>query len=85
MVHAQLFPGEENSGRLVALLRQQAKALAKDGVGDFDESLAKATPEGVTDDIGDESGDSFVEVAELDSEAFDDSLGIEELIKGFPE
>jgi MinD superfamily P-loop ATPase len=29
MVHAQLFPGEENSGRLVALLRQQAKALAK--------------------------------------------------------
>lgn len=30
MVHAQLFPGEENSGRLVALLRQQAKALAKE-------------------------------------------------------
>lgn len=29
MVHAQLFPGQENSGRLVALLRQQAKALAK--------------------------------------------------------
>jgi len=34
MVHAQLVPGEENSGRLVALLRQQAKALAKDdGLG----------------------------------------------------
>jgi MinD superfamily P-loop ATPase len=34
MVHAQLFPGEENSGRLVALLRQQAKALAEDqGLG----------------------------------------------------
>jgi MinD superfamily P-loop ATPase len=30
MVHAQLFPGEENSGRLVALLRQKAKALSKD-------------------------------------------------------
>jgi len=29
MVHAQLFPGEENSGRLVALLRQKAKELAK--------------------------------------------------------
>ena len=29
MVHAQLFPGQENSGRLVALLRNQAKALAK--------------------------------------------------------
>jgi MinD superfamily P-loop ATPase len=30
MVHAQLFPGEENSGRLVALLRQRAKEMAKD-------------------------------------------------------
>lgn len=29
MVHAQLFPGQENSGRLVALLRQTAKALAQ--------------------------------------------------------
>lgn len=29
MVHAQLFPAEENSGRLVALLRQQARAMAK--------------------------------------------------------
>lgn len=28
MVHAQLFPGEENSGRLVALLRREAKDLA---------------------------------------------------------
>ena len=32
LVHAQLFPGEENSGRLVALLRQKAKELAK-GLG----------------------------------------------------
>jgi MinD superfamily P-loop ATPase len=30
LVHAQLFPGEENSGRLVALLRQKAKTLAKE-------------------------------------------------------
>ncbi len=30
MVHAQLFPGQENSGRLVALLRQEAKALAQE-------------------------------------------------------
>lgn len=29
MVHAQLFPGEENSGRLVMLLKQQARELAK--------------------------------------------------------
>ncbi len=30
MVHAQLHPGEENSGRLVALLRGRAKALAEE-------------------------------------------------------
>jgi MinD superfamily P-loop ATPase len=29
LVHAQLFPGEENSGRLVMVLRQQARELAK--------------------------------------------------------
>lgn len=29
LVHAQLFPGEENSGRLVMLLKQQAQQLAK--------------------------------------------------------
>lgn len=29
MVHAQLYPGEENSGKLVALLRTQAKELAE--------------------------------------------------------
>jgi MinD superfamily P-loop ATPase len=29
MLHAQLFPGEENSGRLVALLRQKAKTMAQ--------------------------------------------------------
>jgi MinD superfamily P-loop ATPase len=29
MIHAQLFPGEENSGRLVALLRQKARDLAE--------------------------------------------------------
>ncbi len=28
MVHAQLFPGQENSGRLVTLLKQQARELA---------------------------------------------------------
>jgi MinD superfamily P-loop ATPase len=28
MIHAQLFPGEENSGRLVALLRKQSRELA---------------------------------------------------------
>jgi MinD superfamily P-loop ATPase len=29
MVHAQLFPAEENSGRLVALLKKEAKSLAE--------------------------------------------------------
>lgn len=29
MVHATLFPGEENSGKLVALVRNQAKVLAR--------------------------------------------------------
>ncbi len=29
-VHAQLFPGEENSGRLVTLLKQEARLLAKE-------------------------------------------------------
>lgn len=29
LVHAQLFPGQENSGRLVALLKREARALAK--------------------------------------------------------
>lgn len=29
MVHAQLFPGEENSGRLVTLLKQKARKIAE--------------------------------------------------------
>lgn len=34
LVHAQLYPGQENSGRLVTLLKQQARQLAKDrGLG----------------------------------------------------
>ncbi|BCS89071.1 ATP-binding protein [Pseudodesulfovibrio sediminis] len=30
LVHAQLFPGEENSGRLVTLLKQKARAIAEE-------------------------------------------------------
>jgi MinD superfamily P-loop ATPase len=30
LVHAQLFPGEENSGRLVTLLKNKARALAQE-------------------------------------------------------
>lgn len=30
MAHAQLFPGEENSGRLVTLLKQQARKMAEE-------------------------------------------------------
>ncbi|MUM76980.1 4Fe-4S dicluster domain-containing protein [Pseudodesulfovibrio sp. F-1] len=34
MVHAQLFPGEENSGRLVTLLKREARAIAEErGLG----------------------------------------------------
>lgn len=35
MIHAQLFPGQENSGRLVALLRQEARSLAQKRGGEF--------------------------------------------------
>lgn len=30
MIHAQLFPGEENSGKLVTLLKNKARALARE-------------------------------------------------------
>ncbi len=42
MVHAQLFPGEENSGRLVTLLKQRAKERAKDE--GFDLILSDGAP-----------------------------------------
>ena len=35
LVHAQLFPGEANSGRLVMVLKQQARKLAKDRGADL--------------------------------------------------
>lgn len=35
MVHAQLFAGQENSGRLVALLRQQARDMAEERGADL--------------------------------------------------
>ena len=35
LVHAQLFPGAANSGRLVMVLKQQAKKLAKDRGADL--------------------------------------------------
>lgn len=35
MIHAQLFPGEENSGRLVSLLKLKAKEVAKANKLDF--------------------------------------------------
>ncbi|QGY39466.1 (4Fe-4S)-binding protein [Pseudodesulfovibrio cashew] len=42
MVHAQLFPGEENSGRLVTLLKQQARQRAE--AGGLDLVLSDGTP-----------------------------------------
>ena len=71
--------------RFVNSLLLQAKALSKDGVGAFDASLAKETPEGVTDDFGDESGDSFVDETELKGEEIDTEMPLEEMVKGFPE
>lgn len=35
LVHAQLFPGEENSGRLVMLLKRKARQLAQSGKEDL--------------------------------------------------
>lgn len=35
MIHAQLFPGEENSGRLVSLLKQQARETARNNALDM--------------------------------------------------
>lgn len=35
MIHAQLFPGEENSGRLVTLLKQRARELAEQAGHDY--------------------------------------------------
>ncbi|MEM9489777.1 MAG: hypothetical protein AAGC55_11565, partial [Myxococcota bacterium] len=64
----------------------QAKALGKaEGIGDFDESQAAVTPDGVTDDFGDESGDSFVEASELEGEQVDKDLPLEDLVQGFPD
>ena len=34
MVHAKLFPGEENSGKLVTMVRHQARLLAEEGKKD---------------------------------------------------
>ena len=42
MVHAALLPGEENSGKLVALVRNQARVLAKDR--GFDMILCDGAP-----------------------------------------
>jgi MinD superfamily P-loop ATPase len=42
MIHAQLFPAEENSGRLVALLRKQAKESAEKNASDL--ILSDGTP-----------------------------------------
>lgn len=42
MVHAQLGPAEENSGRLVTLLRQEAKKLAQES--DYDLILSDGPP-----------------------------------------
>lgn len=42
MIHAQLFPGEENSGRLVTLLKQRAKARAE--AEGFDLILSDGAP-----------------------------------------
>jgi MinD superfamily P-loop ATPase len=35
MVHAALFPGEENSGKLVSIVRERAKKLAEERKSDF--------------------------------------------------
>ena len=63
----------------------EANALADVGLGAFKEEDASVTPEGVTDDNEDVSGDSFLEAGELDTEDDSDKWPIEKLVEGFPE
>jgi N-acetylmuramoyl-L-alanine amidase len=53
--------------------------------GAFDQRDADNPPEGVTDDIGDVSGESFVDESELVEHDLGHDLGLEDLVQGFPE
>lgn len=63
----------------------EATLLADTGRNAFKASEAKAPPAGVTDDIGDESGESFVDESELIEEDQGEDLPIQVLVEGFPE
>ncbi|HET6610532.1 MAG TPA: N-acetylmuramoyl-L-alanine amidase [Kofleriaceae bacterium] len=63
----------------------EANALAADGLGAFSASQASATPEGVVDDLGDVSGESFLDPDELEQQDFGRDLTLEDLAAGFPE
>ena len=63
----------------------EAMAGAQGGIGSFDPTTASETPEGVTDDIGDVSGESFFDAAELEEETEVEKLTLEQLVEGFPE
>ncbi len=47
------------------------------------EADASATPTGVTDDLGDESGEEAVSTADMDDDECDKSLGLEQLVQGW--
>lgn len=63
----------------------EANALADVGLGAFKVEDASVTPEGVTDDNEDVTGDSFLEAGELESEDDSDKWPLEKLVEGFPE
>ncbi len=69
--------------RFVSEKMIEAQATASDGVNAFAQSDAEAPPDGVTDDIGDETGESFVDDSELLEQNRGQDLTLEDLVKGF--
>ncbi len=63
----------------------EANAMADVGVGAFDVSEASETPEGVTDDLGDVTGESSLDAGDIEVEDDSDDWPLERLVEGFPE
>ena len=54
-----------------------------DGIGAFDVAEASETPDGVTDDFGDTSGDSFFSKSDLGDQTTVEDWPLERLVEGF--
>ena len=82
MVHAELFPGEENSGKLVAVVRGQAKDLAKDGLKSL--ILVDGAPGVGCPVISSVTGaDHVIVVTEPSLSGLHDMRRVIELVRGF--